>query len=364
MAKAVAKRSLKKSYYEKIDKTSNKKEFKILNILNKPTQIKDIHMDTFDTEQINGLYKRNGANRPYSNKKETNNEDSYFAKFKKRFVVKTIIQSITMVALFIFCISVKYMKLKIVVNSEICKKVVKEFKTNYSKEQIIEYVSNIWDKAYTYIDPIIPDELSKKTVTVFSNVLKKFENKSKDNNVNVYNESNIKIYEESNTNIDDSKDNNLEPEKEYTSANTSTQIEDKNIVAIKESNVEFVKPTSGVITSRFGERDPIFQGVDSYHYGTDIANVEGTDICSSIDGTVTVCATNNETGNYIEVQSGSITTRYCHLSKQLVKVGDKVNNGTLIGKMGKTGMATGSHLHFEIMYNRTRVDAEKILSLE
>ena len=53
MAKAVAKRRLKKSYYEKIDKTSNKKEFKILNILNKPTQIKDIHMDTFDTEQIN-----------------------------------------------------------------------------------------------------------------------------------------------------------------------------------------------------------------------------------------------------------------------------------------------------------------------
>ena len=64
------------------------------------------------------------------------------------------------------------------------------------------------------------------------------------------------------------------------------------------------------------------------------------------------------------MQNGSVTTRYCHLSKQLVKVGDSVKKGDLIGKMGKTGMATGSHLHFEIMYNRERVDAEQVLKLE
>lgn len=349
MEKVTAKRKLKKSFYSKLEKSNSSSS--------RPAEIKNIHMDLFENDYINGLYKRNGAIKN-NNKVKNNDETDFFTRLKKKMLIRLIIQGITMTVIFVFCLSVKYMNLKIVKNSEICKKIIKEFKKNYSKQEIIDYVSSICDRAYFYIDPVIPDNLSQKTVAVFSNMMKRFEN---NNTVNVYNENKVDIYNEQKNEF---KEGKLELTEETVPVTSTSQIENKTLIAIKESNIEFVKPTSGVITSRFGERDPIFSGVESYHYGTDIANVEGTYIFSSIDGKVTVCSTNNETGNYIEVQNGSVTTRYCHLSKQLVKVGDSVKKGDLIGKMGKTGMATGSHLHFEIMYNRERVDAEQVLKLE
>lgn len=347
MAKAVAKRKLKASYLEKNSKKKVKNNFNVSDIfdnLKSESDIKKIKMDTFEQENINGIYKRNGANKNVRKKKE--NED-FFTRLKKKFVLKVALQTVTMIGILAFCLCVKYMDLKIVKNSEICENIVKEFNTNYTKEEIFKGIENAWDKAYFYIDPIVPDNLSQKTVAVFSNMFKKnvAEEQGEENNkVEVYEEKQVEIYEEP-------------------VAETSLTDEEKNINAIKTSGVSFIKPTVGVITSSFGEREIIFEGTEAYHYGTDIANVEGTSIYSSIDGKVTVCSTNNETGKYIEVQNGSITTRYCHLCEQLVNVGDEVKAGTLIGKMGQTGMATGPHLHFEIMYNRQRVDAEKILDL-
>lgn len=347
MAKAVAKRKLKASYLERNSKKKVKNNFNVSDIfdnLKSESDIKKIKMDTFEQENINGIYKRNGANKNVHKKKE---DEDFFTRLKKKFVLKVALQAVTMIGIFAFCLCVKYMDLKIVKNSEICKNIIKEFNTNYTKEEIFKGIENAWDKAYFYIDPIVPDSLSQKTVAVFSNMFKKniTEEQGEENNkVVVYEEKQVEIYEEP-------------------VAEANFTDEEKNINAIKASGVSFTKPTIGVITSSFGEREIIFEGTESYHYGTDIANVEGTSIYSSIDGKVTVCSTNNETGKYIEVQNGSITTRYCHLSEQLVNVGDEVKAGSLIGKMGQTGMATGPHLHFEIMYNRQRVDAEKVLDL-
>lgn len=359
MARAVAKRKLKASYLEKNSKKKVKKEFNIPDMFDNfksERDIKKIKMDTFEQENINGIYKRNGANRNVCKKKEREDED-FITRFKNKFVFKVALQAVTMIGILAFCLCVKYMDLKIVKNSEICQNIIKEFNTNYTKEEIFRGIENAWDKAYFYIDPIVPESLSQKTVAVFSNMFKKNvaeEQGEKNNKVEVYEEKQVEIYDESVAEV---------KKQEQEDKISDLTEEEKNIIAIKASGVKFVKPTTGVITSSFGEREIIFEGTETYHYGTDIANVEGTSIYSSIDGKVTVCSTNNETGKYIEVQNGSITTRYCHLCEQLVSVGDEVKAGSLIGKMGQTGMATGPHLHFEIMYNRQRVDAEKILDL-
>lgn len=360
MAKAIAKRKLRSSY---LNKNSRKKENKKFDILNKFNgfqvleDIKKIKMDSFEQDSINGIYKRNGANKNIRSKKE---DEDFFTRLKKKFVLKVALQTVTMVSILAFCLCVKYMDLKIVKNSEVCKNIIKEFNTNYTKEEILKGIENVWDQAYFYIDPIVPDSLSQKTVAAFSNMFKKNateEQVTETKNVVVYEEKQVKIYEEPASEVE----NQVKEDEDGKNANLTE--EEKNIIAIKASGVNFTKPTVGVITSAFGEREVIFEGTESYHFGTDIANVTGTNIYSSIDGEVTVCSTNNETGKYIEIQNGSITTRYCHLSEQLVSVGDEVKAGSLIGKMGETGMATGPHLHFEIMYNRQRVDAQKILEL-
>ena len=68
-----------------------------------------------------------------NNKVKNNDETDFFTRLKKKMLIRLIIQGITMTVIFVFCLSVKYMNLKIVKNSEICKKIIKEFKKNYSK---------------------------------------------------------------------------------------------------------------------------------------------------------------------------------------------------------------------------------------
>jgi len=352
MAKIVAKRKLRKSYYK-----NNKPE----NILSDVLESNDIN--------INGLYRRNGANHSSKVKRKKMDEvktDSIYTKIKKKFVFNFAIQSITMIAILIFVYAIKYLNIEIVKKSEISQKIVAEFNKNYTIEEISVGVENFLDKTYLFLDPIIPDKLSEKSIAVFNSVFSgDKQEKNNSNTVNVYNEKNkISIYEESKVEESKTLDVGTLVEDTVVAVSSSTSIQDEYIQAIKNTGIEFVKPTTGVITSHFGVREKIFEHSEPFHYGTDIANNIGTPVYSSIDGTVTVCSYNSEVGNYIEVENGNITTRYFHLSKQLVKAGDKVIKGQEIGKMGDTGMVTGPHLHFEIMYNGNRVDATKILKLD
>ena len=124
MEKVTAKRKLKKSFYSKLEKSNSSSS--------RPAEIKNIHMDLFENDYINGLYKRNGAIKN-NNKVKNNDETDFFTRLKKKMLIRLIIQGITMTVIFVFCLSVKYMNLNIVKNSEICKKIIKEFKKNYSK---------------------------------------------------------------------------------------------------------------------------------------------------------------------------------------------------------------------------------------
>ena len=121
-------------------------------------------------------------------------------------------------------------------------------------------------------------------------------------------------------------------------------------------------PVAGTITSQFGHRvDPITGEVSS-HTGTDIACAEGTPILAAADGIVTVAngldSWGGSYGYYIQIDhGGGLETLYAHCSSICVTTGQQVQSGQVIGYVGHTGRATGSHLHFEIHINKTRKDA-------
>ena len=126
-------------------------------------------------------------------------------------------------------------------------------------------------------------------------------------------------------------------------------------------------PVAGTITSQFGHRvDPITGEVSS-HTGTDIACAEGTPILAAADGTVTVAngldSWGGSYGYYIQIDhGGGLETLYAHCSSICVTTGQQVQAGQVIGYVGHTGRATGSHLHLETRANGTRVDSMQFFS--
>ena len=126
-------------------------------------------------------------------------------------------------------------------------------------------------------------------------------------------------------------------------------------------------PVAGTITSQFGHRvDPITGEVSS-HTGTDIACAEGTPILAAADGIVTVAngldSWGGSYGYYIQIDhGGGLETLYAHCSSICVTTGQQVQAGQVIGYVGHTGRATGSHLHLETRANGTRVDSMQFFS--
>lgn len=87
--------------------------------------------------------------------------------------------------------------------------------------------------------------------------------------------------------------------------------------------------------------------VRKFHAGWDLAAPTGTPVVAAADGVVTSAGWGGGYGNLVILQHGSLQTRYAHLSKILVRGGQKVKQGQQIGKVGTTGRSTGPHLHFE-----------------
>jgi len=104
-----------------------------------------------------------------------------------------------------------------------------------------------------------------------------------------------------------------------------------------------------IISSTFGPR------WGRFHYGIDICGTgHGSPIFAAQDGVVVATGYGSAAGNYVNVShGGNYETRYYHLSKYYVSVGQTVKKGQVIAAMGNTGRSTGTHLHFEIRYNGT-----------
>jgi murein DD-endopeptidase MepM/ murein hydrolase activator NlpD len=103
------------------------------------------------------------------------------------------------------------------------------------------------------------------------------------------------------------------------------------------------------LSSGFGRRNDPINGSRKMHEGQDFAGAYGTAIFATADGTVVHAGWENGYGQLIRIQHAfGIETRFGHLSKIRVKVGQKVSRGDRIGDMGNTGRSTGTHLHYEI----------------
>ena len=136
----------------------------------------------------------------------------------------------------------------------------------------------------------------------------------------------------------------------------------ERLAKVRERENRYVWPVHGRITSYFGRRN-LGMGTSNFHRGIDVAAPYGTPIVASRSGTVTYAGWSNRGyGNLIRIEhAGHSESWYGHNSKILVTVGQFVNQGEIIGRIGSTGISTGPHLHFEIHEHESAVDPLSLL---
>lgn len=121
-------------------------------------------------------------------------------------------------------------------------------------------------------------------------------------------------------------------------------------------------PVRGRITEGFGQRLDPFSGEGVFHSGVDICVPYGTRVEAPSDGIVIQTGVESGYGNEIVLDHGfGMTSKYAHLSKIFVVVGQEVKRGQVIGAVGMTGRTTGPHLHYEVLVNDTPVNPMKYL---
>jgi murein DD-endopeptidase MepM/ murein hydrolase activator NlpD len=123
-----------------------------------------------------------------------------------------------------------------------------------------------------------------------------------------------------------------------------------------------IRPSDGWITSRFGYRTSPFTGRREFHSGLDISNKTGVKIVATANGKIAYASRKMYIGNLIVIDHGyGRVTRYGHLDKIMVKPGQRVKRGDVIGLLGNTGRSTGPHVHYEVKINGVAVNPLKYI---
>lgn len=135
----------------------------------------------------------------------------------------------------------------------------------------------------------------------------------------------------------------------------------RDLLKVQADLVKFGSPVPGApVTSGYGSRARPMAGASTNHLGVDYGGKLGTPILAAMDGIVKFAKMVNGYGNQLQLDHGGGTeTRYSHLSRFNVAEGQQVRKGDVIGSMGRTGTATGVHLHYEVLVNGKKVNPSK-----
>lgn len=121
-------------------------------------------------------------------------------------------------------------------------------------------------------------------------------------------------------------------------------------------------PADGRLSSGFGWREDPIDGGRRLHAGVDVANLKDTRVVAVAAGSVRFAGWAAGCGRMAVVEHGDgVETRYCHLEAFSIRPGDAVAAGSVVGRMGDTGRATGMHLHFEVRADGHPVDPAALL---
>jgi len=124
-------------------------------------------------------------------------------------------------------------------------------------------------------------------------------------------------------------------------------------------------PARGRMSSGFGYRNSPFKtGAIKLHEGIDISLPYGSHVYSTGDGVVVAVKRTRTYGLVVDIEHNArIASRYAHLSRALVKEGERVHRGTVIAHVGSSGHSTGPHLHYEVLVDGRPKDPQKFLAL-
>ncbi|MBU6235564.1 MAG: peptidoglycan DD-metalloendopeptidase family protein [Alphaproteobacteria bacterium] len=124
-------------------------------------------------------------------------------------------------------------------------------------------------------------------------------------------------------------------------------------------------PVDGArVTSGFGMRRHPIQGYNKMHKGMDFGAPTGTPIFAAGDGVVSRANWFSGYGKYVSIKhNGTYSTAYAHMSQIMVKAGQRVKQGQIIGRVGTTGNSTGPHLHFEVLKAGAQINPKNVANL-
>jgi murein DD-endopeptidase MepM/ murein hydrolase activator NlpD len=178
---------------------------------------------------------------------------------------------------------------------------------------------------------------------------------------------NTKNYPEQHITLEDTSKIQLSAEDEARADRELAVIQDlkHHWRAAQDTDLAFILPVKGRLAGRFGLRR-FFNGEPrAPHAGLDVAVARGTPVKASARGQVLAVDDYFFNGRTIFVDHGNgLITMYCHLERIDVKAGETVRKGQRIGLSGKTGRATGPHLHWSVVLNGAMVDPELFIPVK